>query len=65
MFGHLSTFVFDSHLNDVMAYDQASEKLFELFIEARFIHLGCLLKSFSELFEVDKGIDIKSLSHDA
>jgi len=48
-----------------MADDQASEELFELFIEARFIHLRCLLKSFGELLKVDEGIDVKSLSHDA
>jgi hypothetical protein len=58
-------FIFDSHLNDVMAYDQASEKLFELFIETWFVHLGCLLEAFGELVKVDEGIDVKRLAHDA
>lgn len=48
-----------------MADDQASEELFELLIESWFIHLGCLLESFGELFGVDEGIDVKGLSHDA
>lgn len=48
-----------------MAYDQASEKLFELLVETRLVHLWCFLKSFSELFKVDEGIDVKSLAQDA
>lgn len=48
-----------------MAYDQASEKLFELLVETRFIHLRCFLKSFSERFKVYEGIEVKSLAQDA